>query len=533
MPHTRRRFLKTCGALGTGMLLAPSIHAAEAVARPAGVRKFHLCVSPEALDADPELLDLVAAAGVETLWLTGFLYGYWYFPLEKTLQWRRRAEQKGMTAQVINVPLGHPGDALGSKSGALPISPPNHWRLGTARDGKTYSGTSLHPPATEENVAAMKKIEAAGFQQVFVDDDFRLARGPGIIGGCFCDEHQAAFLKRTGYGESQWQELLEAVDRRDLTDVLRAWVEFTCDELTGSFRAQQAAAPKITLGNMIMYFGAEKAGIRLTDYQDVPCRVGEMMFYDRAFAPVKGKTDELFSALFHRRYIAAERAFSETTAFPAHLLSAANMAAKLVVSTISDVRTTMYMSGVTAFPRTHWDTLVPAMRRQAEQHAKLAGHRPRGPWKHYWGEASRYVGDDQPYSLFLACGVPFEVTDAPASDGWTFLSEADACMVAAGKLRSAGTVLVTGPKSPASDQLRAVPETLADLWALKREVVPTLGRTPYVEEDVAVVCAWYPTARAVLLWNLTEERQELTLRIGDERRKVVVAPLDSTLVEGV
>src|SRR6266568_2596928 len=30
-------------------------------------------------------------------------------------------------------------------------------------------------------------------------------------------------------------------------------------------------------------------------------------------------------------------------------------------------------------------------------------------FKHVWGEAQRYVGDDKPFSLCLATGVPFEV----------------------------------------------------------------------------------------------------------------------------
>jgi hypothetical protein len=60
--------------------------------------------------------------------------------------------------------------------------------------------------------------------------------------------------------------------------------------------------------------------------------------------------DELFSVLFHRRFADPQRCYSETTAFPADRLSAANMAAKLVISTLADVRHTMFMSGLTPFP---------------------------------------------------------------------------------------------------------------------------------------------------------------------------------------
>jgi hypothetical protein len=162
---------------------------------------------------------------------------------------------------------------------------------------------------------------------------------------------------------------------------------FLDEDLTGSFRAQQKAAAG-NLGIMVMYLGAEKAGIRLKDYRRVPLRVGELMFDDRSFSPVKGKTDELFSVLFHRRFAAPESAWSETTAFPSDKLSAAHLAAKLVVSTVADVRHTLFMSGVTPFPKTYWPTLASEMQRQARFHARLAGHKPHGPFKHFWDEAA-------------------------------------------------------------------------------------------------------------------------------------------------
>jgi hypothetical protein len=501
-----------------------------AEAPPAG-RKYHLSISSDALQADPELLELAHRAGVTDVWLTGFLYGHWYYPLEKTRLWRQRIEKQGMAAHLINVPLGHPGDSLGSMSGTVPLTPPRHWRLGVGPDSKTYAGTSLHRPATEENCEAMREIQAAGVKRVFLDDDFRLARGPGVIGGCFCEQHKEEFLRRTGYAGPQWRDLLEAVARRQVTPVLRAWVEFTCDQLTACFRAQQDAAPRVQLGNMIMYLGAEKAGLRLADYRDVPFRVGELMFDDGSFTPLKGKTNELFSALFHRRFARPELAYSETTAYPANRLSARNMTAKLAVSTLSDVRNTMYMSGLTAFPKEHWQTLGPAMKRHAELHHKTAGHAARGPLKHFWGEASRYVGDDNPYSLFLAIGIPFEVTSEPAADGFTFLSDADARN--AGSFRSPGTVFVARaqPSLPAGQ--RVVPESLPALWALKREILPHLEKVPYVEGEVAAVCAWYPTAGAVLLWNLAEKREDLSFRYGGLRRTVSVDGLDMVLIEGI
>lgn len=466
-------------------------------------------------------------AGVRQIWLCGFFYGEWPYPIESLREWGARAERSGMGWSVINIPLGHPGDALGSKVGRVPLTPPERWRMAKDVEGRAFAGTSIHPPAVEENADAMRRLAGAGVRSVFLDDDFRLARGPSVIGGCFCDEHRRSFQRAAGLDDARWAGLLDAIRRRELAEDVRSWVDYQCDQLTGAFRSIQRAAPEAELGVMVMYLGAEKAGIRLADYADVPFRVGEGSFGDGEFGTLKGKTNELFSTLFHRRFADPTRAFSETTAFPADKLSAAHMAAKLVVSTIADVRNTMMMSGLTGLPMGHWATLGPAMKTQAAVHARLAGHRPRGPFKHFWGIPSRYVGEDDPFSLFLAAGVPFEVVDAPPEDGVVFLSAADAARPPA----SPGSALVARPSQGLDARIRPVAETLDAVFALKRGLGPTLDAVPHVEQDVPVVCAWYPTARAVLLWNLSDERRGLTVRHGDERREVSLGPLASALVE--
>ncbi|MCP4639082.1 MAG: hypothetical protein GY851_01540 [bacterium] len=523
---SRRRFL-ACAAAASGTAFLGDAHAADESS--GAVRRYHVCLGSKYLETDPDLLDVVRDAGVTDVWQASFFYGHWYEKPDGLRRARERVESKGLRWHVINVPLGHPGDALGDTVGQTPITPPTRWRLAVRPDGSKYSGTSLHPPATAENVEAVRAIAALKSDCIFLDDDFRLATGPGVIGGCYCDWHRQRFLAKGGYTEARWGELLTDVRERRLSPILRAWVESTCDELTGCFRAQQAAAPDVAIGNMIMYLGAEKAGIRLADYVDAPFRVGEMMFHDAAFGPLKGKTDELFSALFHRRFAKPELAYSETTAFPADKLSARNMAAKLVVSTFTDVRNTMYMSGMTPFPKTHWDVLAPAMRKQTAHHERLVGHTPRGPLKHYWGEAQRYVGDDRPFSLFLAMGIPFEVTDRIANEGWTFLSDFDARSLgtndkeaAQGRLVCRGGLGIEGA--------RGVDESLEALWALKREFVETGLDVPFVEDETPVACAWYPSAKAVLLWNLSEERRTLRVRWQGKTMPAEAEGLDTALV---
>jgi len=526
-PCSRRRWLT---ALASAALAVPLVGFAKP---PASRRRdYHVCLAPPIIEREPELLEIVRAAGVDTVWLAGFFYGFRPYPTEQIVRAQKLAGRAGLHAELITVPLGHPGDSLGARDGDFPLTPPKHWRLGERPDGKRFAGTSLHSPATEENAAALRDLRRLGFRRAFVDDDFRLARGPGEIGGCFCTEHHAAFLRMHGLSDARWAELLDDIRQRRLTTLLRWWVDGNCDQLTASFRAQQRAFDG-NFGNMIMYLGAEKAGIRLRDYRRVPARVGELMFDDASFGRVKGKTDELFSVLFHRRFVEPDRAFSETTAYPADKLSAANLAAKLTVSTIADVRHTMFMSGLTPFPRSHWTTLGPAMREQARQHELVAGHRPRGPFKHLWGETQRYVGDDQPFSLWLATGVPFEVVESPAREGWNFLSDFDARELPPSRSAVSGQLVCRNLPAAAGQNLEVIPETLDTLFAFKRRIRASLANVPVVEEETPVVCAWYPSAKRVLLWNLLPEPRRVTISFRGRQRAVELGPLGSVVLDDV
>ena len=152
-----------------------------------------------------------------------------------------------------------------------------------------------------------------------------------------------------------------------------------------------------------------------------------------------------------------------------------------------------------------------------------AGHVPRGPFKMFWGEHSRHVGDSNPYSLPLALGVPFEVVSEPAPAGWTFLTDFDARGLAETGQPSPQCRPVHHPGSGVTfPDGRAINESLPDLFAFKRDIIAELNDVPYVVEDVPTVCAWYPTARAVLLWNLQEQQSKVTLRHKASTRDVTI-----------
>jgi hypothetical protein len=232
------------------------------------------------------------------------------------------------------------------------------------------------------------------------------------------------------------------------------------------------------------------------------------------------------------RFVLPELAYSETTTYPQDALSAKNMAAKLSISLFSDVRNTMFMSGLQPFPVAYWETLAPAMKKSARIHEKIAGLKPGGPFKHFWGWDSRLVGRDKPFSLFLASGIPFEVIDEMAEDGWVFLSNEDARSVAEGRLRSGSNNLVVRKEAEVEgDHFIQMDETLEDIFTFKRSVIPTLKNIPYVAGKTPAIFSWYPSANKALLWNVNEQRQNYDImRNGMIIRSISIAGLDVELI---
>jgi len=76
-------------------------------------------------------------------------------------------------------------------------------------------------------------------------------------------------------------------------------------------------------------------------------------------------------------------------------------------------------------------------------------------------------------------------------------------------------------------------ESLQEMFDLKRKLLPLLSDVPFVEEEKPFVCAWYPEARAALLWNPAEQRERYTIRFKESRRPVTVDGLDIELVKDV
>ncbi len=74
-------------------------------------------------------------------------------------------------------------------------------------------------------------------------------------------------------------------------------------------------------------------------------------------------------------------------------------------------------------------------------------------------------------------------------------------------------------------------ESLPALFELKARLAPALVGTPHVVENEPVVCAWYPTAPAVFLWNLEPRPKRVTLREGQAQREVNLEALESRVIQ--
>ncbi len=495
-------------------------------------RHYHVSMQPEAWIDNPELINILKNAGVSDIWMASFLQGRWYHTAKELREAADYLKSEGFNPHVLSVPLGHPGNALDPADEALSESKEN-WKNACTHNGEQFSGTSIHPPVVQENIEAVKLLTEEGHDFLFLDDDFRLAKFPGLIGGCFCDDCKNEFLSSYDYSPADWELLIESVEKRNPSRVLRSWIDHICEKEYELFVALQNAAPAMEIGIMVMYLGAEKAGIALDKYHDVPVRVGEFMFDDKSFGRVKGKTDELFSSLFHRRFVKPELAYSETTTYPSDALSVKNMAAKLTISLLSDVRNTMFMSGLKPFHIDYWETLAPAMKKSAQLHQKIAGHTPKGPFKHFWGWGSRLVGEDKPFSLFLASGIPFEVTEEISRDGWVFLSNEDAQVAADEIITNDRQNLIVRPEAGVKgNSFLSMDENLDDIFAFKKRIIPMLKGIPFVEGDSPVVFAWYPSAQKALLWNVEEKKHTYTIVRDDQMlRTVTVDALDVALIQ--
>ena len=73
-------------------------------------------------------------------------------------------------------------------------------------------------------------------------------------------------------------------------------------------------------------------------------------------------------------------------------------------------------------------------------------------------------------------------------------------------------------------------ESLPALFEFKRSMAAQLKNVPYVAESEPAVCAWYPSAHLVIVWNLSDQSRQFTVLHGPDRHVVETGPLAAEVV---
>jgi hypothetical protein len=145
------------------------------------------------------------------------------------------------------------------------------------------------------------------------------------------------------------------------------------------------------------------------------------------------------------------------------------------------------------------------------------------------------VGEDKPFSLFLASGIPFEVIDELTDEGWIFLSNEDARSVVEGRVMPKNNNLVVRKEANVKDDsFIYLRETMEGVFTFKESIISSLKNIPYVAGNTPVIFSWFPSADRGILWNVNEEEQKFNIVINDKIIKTVTLDgLDVALVAGL
>lgn len=76
-----------------------------------------------------------------------------------------------------------------------------------------------------------------------------------------------------------------------------------------------------------------------------------------------------------------------------------------------------------------------------------------------------------------------------------------------------------------------MPEELSALFDYKQRIKDDIKGIPHIVEDKPAVCAWYPDIKKVLVWNLSEHNEKLTLRKDEKTLNFSLSGLDSILLD--
>ncbi|MFA6947985.1 MAG: hypothetical protein WCQ72_03300 [Eubacteriales bacterium] len=308
-----------------------------------------------------EKLHLWRHAGVGRLMLNGYFYGHEVSRDDDMSAAKRRLEDEGFEVGIINVPLGHGGNALDPNDPTIPLEVGEGWRSTCDHDGNIRMNTTcIDDKVIADTRAVVEKYKAMGFKVIFYDDDLRLGRWGGDMQGCYCPRCMEEFSALEGRSVSR----SEIFEERD-TELCERWMDFQCGHISRFLRG--VTPDGITSGIMVMHDGGRRHGIDIKRLRrEMPdnllMRVGEAHFGDGDFGCDEGKRSLCASIRNHLALIGNnDIAFSETTVYPVGALSPDNWVEKMRLEIGCGLRNLYLMSGTAALPDIYWNTLRSAL----------------------------------------------------------------------------------------------------------------------------------------------------------------------------
>ena len=138
---------------------------------------FTYNISPHRLLNDRHLssrLKKMRNAGVETLYLFGYFYGTFESTLDELEKAKVIVENEGFRTGIINVPLGHGGNALDPSDPNINLNIGNGWRMTKNSDGHYCENTTcINDVMIADTRKANQLMYDIGFRTFMNDDDLR------------------------------------------------------------------------------------------------------------------------------------------------------------------------------------------------------------------------------------------------------------------------------------------------------------------------------------------------------------------------
>lgn len=306
---------------------------------------------------------LMKAAGVKTVWLNCFLYGFWESSVKDIERAKSILESDGFEVQALTVPLGHGSQALDP---SMPIDENIRpgWQRRMDSEGSYIINTAcINDHLIKDSHDAAKALCELGISKIFYDDDLRMGSWGPALQGCFCDRCLDRFHKK--YPE------FDGMSRNDIikygtegSPVRKAWENIQCSSV---IRFLKDATPTgMAPGIMIMHNGDRRHGLDIeaikNEIPNVFFRIGEGHFNDDSFNCPDGCRSISVSILRHLNLIGSTGiAYSESTVYPIGALSPNNWIKKMKIEIACGLRNIFLMSGTGFLTDEYWNALIKAL----------------------------------------------------------------------------------------------------------------------------------------------------------------------------